>query len=279
MATTGMSATGTGACATLAGNCTLTAAIQESNALAGPDEINFSIDLITDRYGQGITDVVTIDGSGPGRATLEFASSSLSFRDKTGNVVRGLAIYGSISTILDATVIVENNFLATDGFVNTSFNGNISLSTDGNVVGGTAPSARNVVDGRIEPRSSENKVIGNYIGITADGTAGLGDAGNAAINVREGVTGRADNNVIGMPGAGNVVSSSGGIGIRGISRGTLIQSNYVGTDATGQIRIGNSRFGAGIAITSPSNTVGGTERGMANVVSRQQSHRNQPWRG
>ena len=38
---------GNGICATVANECTLRAAIQESNALTGPDEIDFSVDTVT----------------------------------------------------------------------------------------------------------------------------------------------------------------------------------------------------------------------------------------
>src|SRR5262249_12110594 len=87
-----------------------------------------------------------------------------------------------------------------------------------------------------------------------------------------------DNDKIGgaQPGAGNVISGNGGDGIvvlfdTGHGNGTVIQGNYIGTDVTGTLPLGNGADGLGgdgiIVQNSANNLIGGPFPGAGNVIS------------
>jgi CSLREA domain-containing protein/uncharacterized repeat protein (TIGR01451 family) len=137
-------------------------------------------------------------------------------------------------------------------------------------VGNGTAAGRNVISGNnsrgvdvLGATSSGNSILGNYIGTNMAGNAALGNTLGGV-----GIT-DAPNTVIGASGAGNLISGNTGNGIQlsGITvTGTLIQGNFVGTNAAGTARVQNG--GAGITISnSPSNLIGGTGAGQGNVVS------------
>ncbi|MBX9853463.1 MAG: hypothetical protein K2X86_17095 [Cytophagaceae bacterium] len=118
----------------------------------------------------------------------------------------------------------------------------ISLqNSTGNIIGGTAPGQRNIIcytsnsGVLIELGSNNTNVIGNYIGVTADDIAkGCGlPGGNDGVQAN-GITGLVINN--------NVISNSGenGIDITGASAGTIIKSNYIGTNISGMTCMSNN---------------------------------------
>ena len=127
----------------------------------------------------------------------------------------------------------------------------------------------------IRSGASGNIVRGNYIGVLADGTTPLG-------NDQEGI--QIDTGSPGTIIGGSAVSAANVIGANGISSGaaisiggdgsdnTVVQGNYIGTDAAGTLDLGNIRSGVevrgtGSAATSPLNTlIGGTNAGEGNVV-------------
>ena len=221
---------GNGVCASSGGVCTLRAAIQEANALAGADTIHFAIASGVQTIDVGsalpaITSPVSIDGwTQPG-----FAGSPLVVvRGGSGN---GLTITGGGSLVR--------------GLVIGGFSGNgVALSGAGG-----------------------NVLEGNYIGTNAAGTAADGN-GNAGVliggssNNRVGGPARAQRNVIsGNTGKGN----EGGIEIDGGATGNVIQGNFIGSDVTGIVPMGNQ--GRGVAIHHGSNNlVGGAEAGAGNLI-------------
>ena len=154
-------------------------------------------------------------------------------------------------------------------------NGQYGINVSGpsnNVIGGTSATERNVIatngnsNVHVEAGASNNVVSGNYIGTDPTGTAGTA---GSSVGVR--IFGNAGtNNKIGgtAAGAGNVINSASA-GISLAATGTLIQGNYIGTDKTGMVALGNGG-GGGILITgntSGGNTIGGTAAGARNVIS------------
>ena len=143
------------------------------------------------------------------------------------------------------------------------------LNSGGNTIGGTTDAARNVVssstwDITLEGASSTNNVIvGNYVGTDKNGTAAIGAIHGIVIwnapNNRVGGTSIAERNVIsGNPNCGILLTSAG-------STGNELQGNYIGTDATGGVALGNR---LGVCLSNAHNTiVGGTASGAANVIS------------
>jgi len=142
------------------------------------------------------------------------------------------------------------------------------VGTDGD--GTDDVSERNILSGNvtrgvsISAGSQDNLVAGNYIGTDVNGTKELG-------NHLQGIyVNRAWQNTIGGgPGMGNVISGNDdhGIFIQWVeSTGNIIRGNYVGTDASGTLAVGND--GSGIRIAHGTyNVIGGTEPGAGNVIS------------
>ena len=138
-------------------------------------------------------------------------------------------------------------------------------------IGGTSAAARNVVSGNnangidIEGDPSTNVVVaGNYVGVDVTGAAPLG-------NVLQGVYVGADHVTIGgsAPGAGNVISANGAIGmVLGgslVSIVTIVQGNHIGTDPTGTIPLGNND--RAIHVGGGDNVIGGVNPGEGNVIA------------
>lgn len=142
-------------------------------------------------------------------------------------------------------------------------------ATNSTVGGATAP-ARNLISGNsgsgvgIQGNDTTGNVIeGNYIGTNAAGTTALGN--KFGVNI----SGASGNTVGGTTaGAGNVISgNSTGVAIQ--QSGTtnnVIESNSIGTDATGTIAIANT-FGVNILGSASGNTIGGTTAAARNVIS------------
>lgn len=163
---------GDGVCDDGAGNCTLRAAIEEANALPGPDEINFNIS------GAGvhtispasqlpyITESVIIDASTqPGANCSSWPIQPLIELNGTGagspvyglwllsgsSTVRGLIInrFSSAGIFLDTpNNVIQCNYIGVDA-TGTSAAGNFFgvfvNGTTGNLIGGTIPGQGNVI--------------------------------------------------------------------------------------------------------------------------------------
>ncbi|MFH2140932.1 MAG: fibronectin type III domain-containing protein, partial [Bacteroidota bacterium] len=116
--------------------------------------------------------------------------------------------------------------------------------------------------------STNNKIIGNYVGVNYSGTSALPNINGIVIT--------APNNTIGSSilGERNVISGNQHTGIRmdrPAARHNLIIGNFIGTDYTGTDSIGNDK---GIWIThldtllSPSNNIiGGSTLNERNIIS------------
>jgi hypothetical protein len=104
-------------------------------------------------------------------------------------------------------------------------------------------------------------IEGNVIGTDVTGTVPLG---NGSYGV--GLAGLS--NTIGgsAAGAGNVIAAnaSGGISIDE-GNGSVIEGNWIGTDTSGTIPLGNQ--GPGIAVSASNLTIGGTTPGAGNVIA------------
>ena len=190
----------------------------------------------------------------------------------SGNLM-GLYIAG-----LSATGnVAQGNFIGTDvtGTLNLgNANNGVLISAPGNIIGGTAAGARNLISGNGQSGvyindafASNNWVCGNYIGTKLNGAAALS-------NTVDGVTiFRAARNLIGgsIPGAGNLISANGERGIyvfntAGTAMENHIEGNLIGTDLTGRTNLGNRFSGVGITL-GRNNVIGGTNALARNVIS------------
>jgi hypothetical protein len=170
--------------------------------------------------------------------------------------------------------VVQGNFIGTNaagtavpsnGSTGTQTQGigvsiNSSQFTD-NVIGGTAAGAGNLISGNstgLSISGNNTTIQGNLIGTDVTGTSKLPNA--------TGVGAFANNVLVGgvTPGARNVISgnSSSGVNIRGT--GNTVQGNYIGTDITGALALGNTDIG----ITAfDSVLIGGTTPEARNIIS------------
>jgi hypothetical protein len=170
---------------------------------------------------------------------------------------------------------IEGNFIGTnaDG---TADRGNvedgvlIAQGANNNTIGGPRPGRRNVISGNgdegisIFSDATGNRVEGNHVGTTADGT---GDLGNDGVGV---LVYAAEDNTIGGTVAGkrNVISGneSSGVEIFADAKDNWIEGNFIGTTADGSGNLGNAEdgvtlFGSDFAV------VGGTAEGAGNRIA------------
>lgn len=211
-------------------------AITDANSNAGSDLITFSIpgsgiQTITPLSPlPGITGAVTIDGT----------------TQTPGSLTPQIEIAGNSAGALSTGFAISGGGTTVRGLVINRFDGDgINLSGSGYII------------------------EGNYIGTNATGTAGSGNGGTGVlINSGSGT-------LIGgtSSGARNVISANLGNGVQillGPAMNHLIQGNFIGTDASGAIGLGNQSDG--IVMLSGTNnvtncTVGGTTAGAGNVIS------------
>lgn len=147
----------------------------------------------------------------------------------------------------------------------------VSLRVAGSsVIGGTAPGASNVISGYGGgivlgstiggAGASNNAVEGNFIGTDVTGTRKVG-------HMVYGIGGYNDDNTIGgtAPGAGNVIAGCDtGVMIESAVR-NIVQGNFIGTDQTGTLDLGNVNFG--VTVSGTGETIGGTSPGAGNWIA------------
>ena len=184
----------------------------------------------------------------------------------SGNAATGVEISGQASQ----DNAVDGNKIGTDvsgtaAVPNRAGGVTVSYGASDNVIGG---SKGNVISGNRDPRdgtgygisvnsdTTGTNVVGNYVGLGADGSRPLGNAGDGIYVDAPGTTIRS-----------NVVSANGGRGVE-IAAGAddnTVRGNLIGTDWTGMLDRGN--LGDGLALRGSSgNSVGGTSSDR-NVIS------------
>jgi len=165
-----------------------------------------------------------------------------------------------------------------------------TTTVNNNRIGGPTPQQRNVIanagsfccegapsGAQVAVRMGVGNIIeGNYIGTTPDGSAGAGQLGPIGVEVLDSADTVIRNNVIAdiyAIGVNHFAGDEFGIAINviGESANTIIQSNAIGTDATGQDAIPNFR---GIVVSPllagsvPTNTlIGGENETEGNTIA------------
>ena len=282
--------TGDGFCDAVGGGCTLRAAIQQANAVAGADTIEFLIDSGAQTISPSsalpaITEAVTIDGTTqPGWVdvpiiTVSGASAGVSASglivSAGPTTIRGLVVGGFAATgiLLQSGInhVLEGNHIGTNSAgVSRHANGtgvNIMAASTGNTIGGTGAGEGNLIAGNsnngLTISSNGNLIVGNRIG--GVGTFTPSNNGNG-VSIQN-----ASNNVIGGTAAAarNIISGNGGSGV--VINGATATQNVVLGNYLGLTETGTSVYrsnGSGVHVTGGSNnTVGGTAPGARNVIT------------
>jgi choice-of-anchor C domain-containing protein len=189
-----------------------------------------------------------------------------------GNQSHGIRITGAGGS----SNVVLGNYIGTDATglvdVGNSLNGiYIDSGATNNTIGGLTASSRNVISGNDNAGiavdnvgTTGNLIVGNYIGIGADGTTARGNTHNG-INFNT-----AGANTVGSVDTNgrNVIGSNAihGIGVDS-STGVTILGNFIGLDASGVLARGNSGDGVRVLGTSSGTTIGGTAAGAGNAIA------------
>ncbi len=215
---------------------TLRAAIDEANAAPGPAEIDFAIPgsgvqtitLMTDL--PAITNQVDIDGAsqgGPGYVGLPLIALVAGTTGPSPPITGLEFAAGSDGSMVQGLVLDGFDLAAIDIAAH-------SVTVTGNMIG-TDPSG--------------TMAVGNGNGVEIEG------AGNTI-----GGTTTADRNIISANTNDGVLITGAG------TTGNVVSGNYIGTDLTGTVALGN--LSAGVDITGAAdNTIGGTAPGTGNVIS------------
>ncbi len=134
---------------------------------------------------------------------------------------------------------------------------NIIGGSDGNTIGGTVVGAADVISGNggsgiVIQDSSDNLVEGDLIGTDVTGTKALGNALSGVkfdVQAGQSFADASAGNTIGgtVAGAADVISSNKGSGVEiDGSPGNLVEGDFIGTDASGTIALGNGQEGVNI---------------------------------
>ena len=206
--------------------------------------------------------LIEIDGSQVGAipAELTVATNGVTIEGIDFQHLGGAAI--SLSSV--GSDVVQGNYIGIDptGTMsggNTGQNG-ILVTSASNTIGGTTAAARNVIADfpigvELATGATFSVVQGNYIGTNAAGTSAL-----TATTPGNGVDTNSSQNTIGgfAAGSGNVISGwQYGINLNNSALNTIV-GNFIGTDESGNIGIGNSLDGiyVGGSTGSAQNTIG-----------------------
>jgi parallel beta-helix repeat protein len=203
-----------------------------------------------------------------------------------GNGLDGVRIENAPSNLVDGNTISSNDgagvrlmgATATGNVLSANF---LGLTADGKAVKGNfgegvavyAPlntiGAGNVISGNLRgvgvygPLASGIVIRDNKIGADVEGKIDLGNAHEGIL-----IQDSSDNQVLGNANGSQVISGNEiGISLSGLSTTrTLVQGNFVGTDAAGASGVPNAHEGV-LILNSWGNTIGGTGASVLNLIS------------
>jgi titin len=187
----------------------------------------------------------------------------------SANIGYGIVLNGASSNF------ISGNYIGTSPDGGSARGNNLGIylleASSGNVVGGDSPGLGNVISGNtsgIALIADTNTIRGNIIGLAADGITPLPN--------QNGITVMGSHNTIGgtLPAHRNIISGNLGRGleISGLAvdaSNNVISGNYIGTDSSGRIAVGN-QVGLFLGPRAANNLIGGDTTDSANVISGNQ---------
>ncbi len=275
-------------------DCSLLDAINQSNTMNGVQTIQFNMSgdgpftIFTDigfRIRQStIIDATTQPGYN-GKPLIQIQPSVItapygiyvedvsSFDSTLSVTIRGVAINGFVN---GRGILIGNgqNHLIEQNFIGVNAAGTLAQPNDTGIYMRARNSVirQNVISGNNgggvllinsgDRLSINNQIVGNFVGTNFNGTAPIPN--QDGIQIREG----ANNNSVGgiIPADRNIISGNSRWGIftdgsdiyPSLSANTTtIQGNYIGTDVSGTLDLGNGSYGIFIQ-RSDNNVIGGT---------------------
>jgi len=202
-------------------------------------------------------------GVGLGGSNNTLGGGTAGARNIISGNQNGGVFFGGINNIVRGNYIGTN--AAGAAAVGNGSYGIRGYDAIGGEIGGPAVADGNVIAGNERSLSLEFDTTGvtirnNIIGLDATATTNLPDNGT-------GIEVDSDNNIIGTPGAGNVIGGMAffGIGIGSQATGNVIQGNWIGTNKVLAANLGNTYSGI-FSGDAWDNTIGGTGAGEGNIV-------------
>jgi hypothetical protein len=243
---------------------TLRAALEEANALPGPDTILIPTEILTVRLSLGALEI-----------------------EDNATTIRGLGGYPTIDAVYNPvnhpTLVIVSDSNTVSGLTFRRARGDAIVITGAdNLLGGSSATDRVIlVDNGIDNISAaavlisgagacNNRVAGCHIGMFNDGMTqapnrhGLVIDGPAHANLVGGTEDSARNLFSGNLGYGIVLSHG--------AYANTIQNNFVGADSTGNYAAGNRAGGVLIATGANNILIGGDGLGPGNLISGNQGH-------
>ena len=194
----------------------------------------------------------------------------------SGNVIAGNTSTGINATTGATGTQILGNLIGTNasgaaGLGN--FGHGISITNTSNVVVGSVGAGRNVISGNQQSgiaaaatttAVSATQIVGNYIGVTPDGTTALANLGSGiGLGLGSSTTPPVSGTLVDR----NVIAGNSLVGVINNAGGSItITGNYIGTNASGTAAIPNGQNGILLSDIANS-TIGGTTDQARNLVS------------
>ncbi len=185
----------------------------------------------------------------------------------TGNTNQLITLNGSSAGSNADGFLLEGANCTISGLIIEDFKNGIEIGGTNDIIGGSAPGARNVISGNtndgvlLDSGANSNQVLGNYIGTNVGGSSALSNSIGIEIagtqNTIGGSVSAVRNLLSGNSGDGILIDSTGS--------GNVVLGNAIGCNTYDTAALGNS--GNGIEIAGTLNTVGGSVSAASNEVS------------
>ncbi len=208
----------------------------------------------------------TVGGKAPGSQNIISGNGGNGVEGN--NIIEFLNIQGNyIGTDVAGTKAIGNHLdgVVLDGGSALGFIGGSDVGA-GNLISGNGANGIDMIE------AGSSGVKGNLIGTDVSGALALPNSGNGVQ-----IQGGSFLNSVGGQDAGarNIISGNSGFGVAidGTGAATnettenFVEGNYIGTDATGEIALGDGNAGVYIDKGADDNTIGGTEAGARNIIS------------
>ena len=211
--------------------------------------LSFSVTTTADSGTGSLREAINLANTTPGQDTIKF--------NIPGGGVQPISLLAALPTISEGVIIdgtTQTGYVAGGAPLIQLIGTGAGAAANGfDITGGDTTIQGLAIDnfggaGINISGLGNDTILSNYIGITPTGAL----AANG-----EGVVVQSDGNKIGIPAAGNVISgnSLNGVRVTGSTAAAdhnTISNNFIGTDPTGEIAIGN---GKGVTLDNVSNTL------------------------